>query len=122
VHVGMEASKTNQTRWKWHHNTFTPSLHLVPFCQLCTPQNSLHALCLFICNAGSVWYVGVEVMLWNFIAAEHGRHGSSFMCKTVEWAKLRTLIIHCIWIGKVDKVWNVHWFLYSSGLCACFMI
>jgi len=27
VHVGMEASKTNQTS-----NTFTPSLHLVPFC------------------------------------------------------------------------------------------
>ena len=24
----------NQTRWEWHHNTFTPSLHLVPFCQL----------------------------------------------------------------------------------------
>ena len=28
-------------------HTFTPSLHLVPFCQLCTPQNSLHALNLF---------------------------------------------------------------------------
>ena len=38
VHVGMEASKTNQTRCERHHNTFTPSLHLVPFCQLCTPQ------------------------------------------------------------------------------------
>ena len=24
------------------HNTFTPSLHLVPFCQLCTTKNSLH--------------------------------------------------------------------------------
>ena len=48
VHVGMEASKTNQTRWEWYHNTFTPSLHLVPFCQLCTLQNSLHALSLFI--------------------------------------------------------------------------
>ena len=46
AHVGMEASKTNRTRWEWHHNTFTPSLHLVPFCQLCTPQNSLHALSL----------------------------------------------------------------------------
>ena len=23
VHVGMEASKTNQTRWEWHHNTHT---------------------------------------------------------------------------------------------------
>ena len=29
VHVGMEASKTNhQTRWEWHHKTFTPSLYL----------------------------------------------------------------------------------------------
>ena len=33
--VGMESSKTNQTRWEWHHNT-SPSLYLVPFCQLCT--------------------------------------------------------------------------------------
>ena len=31
----MEPSKTNPTRWEWHHNNFTPSLHLVPFCQLC---------------------------------------------------------------------------------------
>ena len=30
----MEPSKINQTRWEWHHNNFTPSLHLVPFCQL----------------------------------------------------------------------------------------
>ena len=35
VHVGMERSKTSRTRWERHHNTFTPSLHLVPFCQLC---------------------------------------------------------------------------------------
>ena len=41
AHVGMEPSKTNQTRWEQHHNTFTPSLHLVPFCQPCTPQ-TLH--------------------------------------------------------------------------------
>ena len=75
VHVGMEASKINQTRCEWtinephlpyktgldvmqshplhrtrfgqYHNTFTPSLHLVPFFQLRTPQNSLHALSLF---------------------------------------------------------------------------
>ena len=33
--VGIEPSKTSQTRWERHHNTFTPSLHLVPFCQLC---------------------------------------------------------------------------------------
>ena len=35
AHVGMEPSKTSQTRCERHHNTFTPSLHLVPFCQLC---------------------------------------------------------------------------------------
>ena len=34
AHVGMERSKTSRTRWERHHNTFTPSLHLVPFCQL----------------------------------------------------------------------------------------
>ena len=27
--------KINQSRWKWHHNTFTTSLHLVPFWHLC---------------------------------------------------------------------------------------
>ena len=47
VHVRMELSKTNQTRWEWHHNIYAPSLHLVPFCLLCTPQN--YALCIFIC-------------------------------------------------------------------------
>ena len=27
----MQPSKTSQTSWQHHHNTFTPSLHLVPF-------------------------------------------------------------------------------------------
>ena len=27
--------KTSQARWERYHNTFTPSLNLVPFCQLC---------------------------------------------------------------------------------------
>ena len=27
AHVGMEPSKTNQTRWEWPNSTFTPSLH-----------------------------------------------------------------------------------------------
>ena len=44
VYVGMEPSKTNQTKWEWKHKSF---LHHVPFCQICTPQNSLHALSLF---------------------------------------------------------------------------
>ena len=26
-----DETKTNQTRWEWHHNTFPPSLHLMPF-------------------------------------------------------------------------------------------
>ena len=40
AHVGMEPSKTSQTRCERHHNTFTPSLHLVPFCQLCTQKST----------------------------------------------------------------------------------
>ena len=33
AHVGMKCSRTNWRRYEWHHNTFTPSLHLVVFCQ-----------------------------------------------------------------------------------------
>ena len=31
----LKKKQNSQTRWEWHYNTFTPSLHLVPFCQLC---------------------------------------------------------------------------------------
>ena len=37
----MKHSKTSRTRWERHHNTFTPSLHLVPFCQLCMHNKKL---------------------------------------------------------------------------------
>ena len=30
-HVGMQPSKTSQTSSQHHHNTFTPSVRLVPF-------------------------------------------------------------------------------------------
>ena len=40
VHVEMESSKTNQTRWDWHHNTFSCALRRVvkgsAFCGLRT--------------------------------------------------------------------------------------
>ena len=44
AHVGMKSSKTNQTGRERHHNTFTPSLHLVPFAT-CTQHKTL-----YICN------------------------------------------------------------------------
>ena len=44
MHVGMEASKTNQTSLEGHHNTFTPFLHLVPFCH----RLHKYALCFFV--------------------------------------------------------------------------
>ena len=34
--------KNNQTRWEWHHNTLTPSLHLVQFC------HHLHKIICFV--------------------------------------------------------------------------
>ena len=65
THVGMESSKTNQTRWEWHHNTFIiptsyailPTMHTIkhstcslkPFCSVAiklqpsTTQLTLHA-------------------------------------------------------------------------------
>ena len=49
AHVGMEALKTNQTRWEsttpQHFHTIPTSCAILP--TICTPQNSLHALSLF---------------------------------------------------------------------------
>ena len=54
THVWMEPSKTSQTKWERHHNTFTPSLHLVPFCQLAmTPKKN--SLSLFTVTKWT-WY------------------------------------------------------------------
>jgi len=33
VYVKIDSSKMNQSTWKLYHNNFTPSPHLVPFCQ-----------------------------------------------------------------------------------------
>ena len=71
---GMEPSKTSQTRWERHHNTFTPSLHLVLFCQLCFVFVScVHRRVVELVegsgegSAGCVVHVNVHgecVMLW----------------------------------------------------------
>ena len=42
-----------------------------------------------------------EFMLQNFIAAEHGRYGSSFMCRTVVSKAEYTFFIQCI-MGRLS--------------------
>ena len=43
AHVGMEALKTTKLDGNQrHHNTFTPSLHLVSFCQLHAHHKTLY--------------------------------------------------------------------------------
>ena len=84
--VGMEPSKISQQ----HHNTFTSSLHLVPFCYLC--------LRLLVVCIGGLWkavgrvLLGVWCMLMcvesvyvvggcSVVAIEHGRYSLSCMQK-----------------------------------------
>ena len=83
-----ESSKTSRTRWECHHNTFTPSLHLVPFCQL--------FFVLVVC-IGGLWKVVGRVLLCvvhvdvhglccvvggcNVVATEHRRYSLSSMQK-----------------------------------------
>ena len=95
AHVGMEPSKTKQTRWEWYRNTFTPCLHFVPFCQLC--------LVLVICahwrvveGSNTAWVCSVCWCAWrsvaggcNLIATDHGRRGLSYIKKLWSpWAVL----------------------------------
>ena len=59
-HVGIEPSKTNQTRWEWHHNTFTTFLYI-----LCHFSN--YVLCLlFVCIEG-LWKAVGWVVQWGYL-------------------------------------------------------
>ena len=71
-----------QTRWKWHHTTFTPSLPFVPFCQPCLVfVGREHVGCLTCrrlwkeqCCVRNVDVHGEWIMFINtcsFIATEH---------------------------------------------------
>ena len=85
MHVWMKTSKTNLTRWEWHHNTFTPSLQLVPL------YRHLHkyALCLLVvCREGlwkAVWWVVLHVHVDAHCSCytEHGRYGLSCSLQAV---------------------------------------
>ena len=49
AHVGIEPSKTNQTRWKWHHNTFIPSYILCHFAKYAHHESFYMHLASSIC-------------------------------------------------------------------------
>ena len=59
-------------------------------CCCCTEHDRYGLPCLYgetlecMSSAGSVWYAGVDVLLWNFVATEHGRYKLSSMWKTME--------------------------------------
>ena len=109
----MKASKTNQTRWEWHYITFTPSLHLVPFCQLC-PVFVIcsHRRVVEGSGVGGIacWRSHV-VSGCNLIATEHGRCGLSCMqnCGVHEqcyicmacWSVSYALNFCCCWTWQV---------------------
>ena len=103
AHVGMKPSKTSQTRWERHHNSFTPSLHLVPFC-----QNSVCMCLLVVCRRGlscrwkSVVWVCVHIVsmlfCWWLVVTVAGM--VQVVCRSCgvgeEW-----------WVWVV--CWNVHY-------------
>ena len=115
AHVGLEPSKSNQSRWEWHHNIYTPSLHLVPFCLLCTPQNSLHVLSLFICIDEQ------DTQLCSLHSLTHKRRPISamFSSNKISQHKLQYAIQtqHCsctpqfLHTLKTDRIWHAqpHW-------------
>ena len=83
AHVGMEPSKTNQTRWEHYHNTFTPSLHLVQFlqtvCVNCVWEGLV--LCMGDCGVGVMHVLcilsGCAVGGCHFVGADNGTYALS---------------------------------------------
>ena len=51
-----------------------------------------------MCSIWSVWYVGVYVMSWNVIAAEHGRYGSMEDCE----ASNTEYLVHLVHMNRLS--------------------
>ena len=100
------------TRWKGHCNTFIPSLHLVSFCQPCTPQNPLDAHSLFTPNK---WYV------CDLIPSNYSQHNSviSFtLHRSTDWLDHSKLFCMTLW----GQTWTAVLILQSllSPSLACY--
>ena len=70
-----EPLRTSQTRWKWQHNTFIPSLHVVPFCQLCLVfmfirGHKMYGCCESIVGSLLSWFLRVPATVMNFFVQE----------------------------------------------------
>ena len=59
LHVEMEPSKTNQTRWEWHHNTFKPSLHLGNHALSTPTKSTFHKI-----NCNMITGVSKSLLKW----------------------------------------------------------
>ena len=102
AYVGMEPSKTNQTRWEWDYNTFTPSLHLVPFYQPC--------LVFIICvNTRVVEGSGVDVVLHGCAVHDYV-HGEDKI-----WSVLYAEAVECM--SSAWSVWHVGVSVMLSTSC-----
>ena len=79
MHVKMEPSKTRQTKWEQHHDTFTPSLHLAPFCLVlvCVHMAALASVATAHVHVDVHGGISCVVGCCNAIATEHG----SFVCR-----------------------------------------
>ena len=119
AHVGMEPSKTGQTRWERHCNTFTPSLHLVPLFVNCVHrrvvEGSWEGIVGCVVHAcWCAWRVCYVVGGCNVVATEHGRYSLSCMQKL--WAVLGlhgmlgvlsyVVKFYCCWMWQ-NLVWIV---------------
>ena len=120
-HVGMKPSKTSQTRWERHHNTFTASLHLVLFCQLCfVVVSCMHRRVVEGSGEDSAacwcaWRVCYVVSECNVVPTEHGRY--SLTCMHKLWAVLGlygvlgvlsyVVKFYCCWMWQIWIVFYV---------------
>ena len=119
--------KNQPNKMEWHHNTFTPSLHLVPFCQLCL---------VLVVSIGELWKAVGWVVLghiysacwcaWrvscvlggcNAIATKHGRYGLSCMQKL--WSAQAVLslygMLECKLCCEILLLLNIGDILYVEG-------
>jgi len=102
AHVGMDPSKTNQTRWELHHNTFT--IPTVSCCQLCLVISCVPRRVVEGSRMCSVGVCSACWCAWGVCYVVVAAESSCYWAREI-WSVLYVEAVECM--SSTGSVWHV---------------
>ena len=109
--------KTNQTRWEWH-NTFTPSLHLVPFSHNYAHHKTLYMHLAYSCtlNEQGTQHCSLHSLPSIHICHVHQQWISQHNLTLTYHDTDPVLLMYSVMTSQRASWWETFWWMKSNFL------